>query len=361
MKPWQPIALQLQRQNVVLGQTVNINGVLQDSYTSELLIMVEGVISTAAATASVEGLAALVQKVNISGPLSGYAPLTPVNGLSGPMLVEVGQFIRKTISYSWGALGSTGKFGVSIPCTFLHPRLRAPWSHMSVLPTNLMGAVNFNIQMATLAQVDTNGTPTFATSSLSLYVQQNEYKSSTIPAMSPLVPTANVPANSFQFIPSSLNYVQNTSVQTSNQTQQLFPNGTYLLLLVRAFTATASGVATTRQTDTGTAGPLDTSITTQGMILQDVNQTPKIAATYYTLRKDNLDAIEDSLVTGNACFRFNDGLEKIFQPIAGPNQIPLNYATTTAGTTAPPRRLRVRANLRHAKLARVGLAVLPRG
>lgn len=334
-KAWLPIALQLNRQNVTLGQTVNINGVLQDSYTSEFVVMVEGVISTAAATAAIEGLPALIQKVNISGPLAGYAPLTPVNGLSGPMLVEVGQFIRKCISYSWGALGSTGKFGVSIPCTFINPRVSFPWSHMSCLPTNLMGAVNFNLQMATQAQVDTNATATFATSSLVVYVQQNEYKASSIPAMSPLVPIPQVPQGSFQFIPSSLNYVQNTSVQASPQTQQLFPNGTYMLLLIRSFVTTSGGVATGRQSITAATGPLDTSITTQGMTLQDVNQSPKIAATYSTLRKQNLDSIEDSLVDGNACFMFNQGLDKIFQPIQGPNQIPLNYSTVTTGTTAP--------------------------
>jgi hypothetical protein len=333
-KLWQPIDLQLQRQNVTLGQTVNIQ-VTQDSITSEFLIMLEGVITTAAATAAIEGLPSLVNKVNISGPLSGYAPLTPVNGLSGPMLVEIGQFIRKTYSYSWGALGSTGKFGVSIPCTFINPRVRPPLALASCLPTNLMGAVNFTIQMATQTQVDTNAAPTFATSSLSLYVQQNEYKASSIPLMSPLVPIGQVTTGSWQFIPSSLNYAQNTSIQTTAQAQQLFPNGTYLLLLIRSFTATSGGVATVRQSDTAAVGPLDTSITTQGLILQDVNQSPKIAATFYTLRKDNLDAIEDSLITGNACFRFNDGLNNIFQPIPGPNQIPLNYSTTTTGTTNP--------------------------
>jgi hypothetical protein len=335
MLPWQDIALQLQRQTITFGNTINIQGVLQDSYTSEFIIGVEGTISTAAATACIEGLPAILQKVNISGPLSGYAPLTPVNGLSGPMLMDISQFIRRSVSYSFGSLGSTGKFGVYIPCTFINPRMRYPWSHMGILPTSLMGAVNFNILVASQAQLDTNGTPTLAFSTLTLYVQQNEYKASTVPLMSPLVPAANVPKGSFQFIPTSLNYVQNSSVQTSAQTQQQFPNGTYLLLLVRSFSTTASGVATVRQADTAATGPIDTSVTTSGLILQDVNQAPKTAATYYTIRKDNLDNIFDSLVTGNCCFQYNNGVDKIFQPIVGPNQIPLNYGTTTTGTTSP--------------------------
>jgi hypothetical protein len=334
-KAWQEISLQLQRQNTTLGSTVNIQGILQDSYTSEFIIGVEGTISTAAATAAVEGLPAILQKVNINGPLSGYAPLTPINGLSGPMLAEAAQFIRSNVSYSFGALGSTGKFGVYIPCTFTFPRLPAPWSRMSVLPTNLMGAVNFNVLVASQAQIDTNATPTIAFSTLTIFVQQNEYKSSTIPPLSPLVPAANVPSGSQQFVPSSLNYTQNSSIQTSNQTQQQFPNGTYTMLLLRSFSTTSSGVATVRQSDTAAGGPIDVSVTTSGLILQDVNQTPKIAANWYTLRKDNLDNITDSLMTGNACFQFNHGVSRIFQPVIGPNQIPLNYGTTTAGTTNP--------------------------
>lgn len=332
---WQDIALQLQRQNFTLGATVNVQGVLQDSYTSEFIICVEGTVTAVAATPAVEGLAAILQKVNINGPLAGYAPLTPINGLSGPMLMDVSQFIRRSVSYSFGSLGATGNFGVYIPCTFVNQRMRYPWSHMGVLPTNLMGAVNFNILIASQAQLDTNTTATFAASPLTVYVQQNEYKASSVPLMSPLVPAAQVPAGSFQFIPTTWNYSQNQNIQTSAQTQQLFPNGTYLLLLVRSFTDTVNGVATVRQADGAAVGPIDTSVTTPGMILQDVNQSPKMAKTFYTIRKDNLDNVYDSLVEGNACFQFNNGVDKIFQPQVGPNQIPLNMGTTTTGTTNP--------------------------
>ena len=334
MKAWQEISLQLQRQNAALGQTVNVV-VTQDSYVSEFIIGVEGVIGTAAATAVVTGLPAILNKVSINGPLTGYAPLTPINNLSGDMLSEVAQFIRTNVSYSYGSLGTTGKFGVYVPCTFYHPRLSGAWHYMSCLPANLMGAVNFNIQLATQAQLDTNATPTLVFSSLSIYVQQNEYKSSSIPAMSPLVPAAQVPNGSFQFIPTSLNYLSQQNVQASAQFQQLFPNGTMMLILVRSFPTTTGGTPTSRQDVGAATGPLDTSITSTGMILQDVNQSPKSAVTFQTLRKDNLDHITDNLVQGNGCFQFNNGVSRIFQPIPGPNQIPLNYATTLASTTNP--------------------------
>lgn len=338
MLPWQELALQLGRQNTTLGSTINVNGILQDSYTSEFIIGVEGTIGTAAATACAEGLPAIIQKVNIQGPLTGYSPLNPVNGLSGPMLVEIGQFIRRNISYSFGSLGSTGKFGVYIPCTFINPRLRYPYSHMSCLPTKFMGAVNFTMQLANQGQLDTNGTATLAFSTLTIFVQQNEYKSSSIPNMAPLAPAAQL-ANGgkglFMFVPSSLNYLQNSNITTSAQTQTLLPNGTYTLILLRSFTSQSNGVPTVRQTDTGTAGPIDTSVTTSGLTLQDVNQNPKLATDWYTLRKDNEDNITDSLIAGNACFQLNNGLAAIFQPQVGPNQVPVNYGTTTSGTTNP--------------------------
>lgn len=333
MKAWQDISLQLQRQNVVLGQTLNIQGILQDSYTSEFLIVIEGVIATAAATAAIEGLTAILQKINISGPLPGYQPLTPVNGLSGPMVTEIGQFIRKNLSFSFGGLGTTGKFGCTIPCTFINPRMKYPLSHMAILPTNIMGAVNFSVQVATQAQLDTNGTATLAFTSINIYVQQNEYKANSIPALAPLIPAPN--AGLFKFVPSSLNYVQNQNVQASQQSQQLFPNGTYMLILIRSFPTTVGGVASSRQSDTAVTGPFDTSITSQGIVIQDVNQAPKSAEDWYSLRKKNLDTIDDPLVTGNVCFQYNQGADKIFQPIIGPNQIPLNYATVLTSTTAP--------------------------
>lgn len=344
MLPWQEFVAQLGRQNVTLGQNVNINGVLQDSITSEFIIEVEGTITTVAATPAIEGLPALVQNVNLSGPLANYGSLNPINGISGPMLSEIAQFIRSNVSYSFGSLGTTGKFGVSVPCTFLQPRLNYPWSRMSCLPTNDMGSVNFTIQIANQAQVDTNATATFAASTLTVYVQQNEYLRNSVPALAALVPAGQLPkgsdgvpgSNLFMFIPSTLNYLSITPIQTTPQQQQLFSNSTLMLMMIRSFpTVATSGVATSRQSDTVAGGPLNLSVTSQGITIQDVNKAPRRNVNYYTMRKENLDNITDGLVTGNAAFQFNRGLDKIFQPSIGPNQIPLILDTVTTGTTNP--------------------------
>ena len=333
-KPWQDISLQIGTQNVTLGQTVNVNGILQDSYTSEFLVRVEGVISTVAATPAIEGLPSLVSNMTIQGPLAGFAPLAPINGLSGPMISEFSQFKRSNVSYSWGALGTTGKFGVTLPLTFINPRMRYPLSHMSLLPTKLMGSINFTIKMANQNQIDTNATPTFATSTLTVSVQQNEYKSSSIPAMAPLA--ATVAQGAWMFIPSQLNYFSQQNIQASAAFQQLIPNGTTTLVLIRSFpTCTTGGTPTARQSDTVVGGPLDLSVTSAGIVLMDVNQAPRVSTTFYMMRKQNLDNITDSLVAGNAAFMFNQGIDKIFQPSVGPNQIPINYATTLTGTTNP--------------------------
>lgn len=332
MKAWQDIQLQLQRQNITFGNTFNIQGVLMDSYTSEFIIMVEGVIGTAAATACIEGLPAILSKVNINGPLTGYTPLTPINGVSGGMLSDISQFIRRNVSYSWGSLGSTGKFGVSIPCTFIRPRLGWPNCYMSVLPTKLMGSVNFNVLVASQAQLDTNATATLAFTNLTVYVQQNEYRKDTIPNMAP---AGTAKEGLWSFIPNSINYATNQNIQASQQTQQLFPNGTYTLIVVRSFPTAPNGVPTSRQSDTVAGGPIDLGLTSAGLIVQDVNQAPKNAVQWGTLRKENLDNVTDALVTGNVAFEWNQGLSKIFQPSIGPNQIPLNYATTLTGTTSP--------------------------
>ena len=93
------------------------------------------VIGTAAATAAVEGLAAIISKVSIQGPLTGYAPLTPINNCSGGMLAEMAQFIRSNVSYSFGSLAATGASasGADGPATNIAvAKGRSVWKAISV-------------------------------------------------------------------------------------------------------------------------------------------------------------------------------------------------------------------------------------
>jgi hypothetical protein len=320
-QPWQKQVIQLSRLAGAFGQQLNFL-CTQDSYIEELLIGVEGTIGTAAATAAIEGLSAIIQNVRVTGTLSSTGQnLNPINNVRGPQLLELAQFIRANVSYSFGALGTAAAFGIYVPSTFSYFRMGGALTYMSVLPANSMGSVSVNITVANQNQLDTNATPTLAFTTLSVFVQQNQFMATSLPA-----------AGKWQYIPNTVDQLVRTNI-TTTVFQEQFPNGAaYLNILVRSFTTTvaATGVATARQTD-GTAGPIDTSTTSAGLTLLDVNLKPKKAVDWYSLRKENLDNITDSLVAGNGCFQFNRGIQDVWMPTIGPNYIPLQvgYVATT--------------------------------
>lgn len=322
MLPWQKQVIQLQRQSAALGTTVNVLGQL-DSWVGEYIIAIEGNVTTVAATANPEGLPALLQQMRITGTLANGTPISPVNNIRGPQLAEIAQFIKANVTYSYGSLGSTGNFGTYIPCTFEHPRLGDSLRYISCLPAGTMGALNLSIQFANQNQVDTNTTPTFA-ATFSVGVQQNQYYASSIPAGSP-------------YYLSTLDQVVQANPQSGSGQQQLFPNGSaYLNFLVRSMSNTNSTTraCVAKQTDAGQV-PIDASTSSVGFNLQDANNVPKIQTYWGDLRKDNLDAITDSLVTGNVCFQFNRGPNAIWRPAPGSNQIPLVIPYNITGTTNP--------------------------
>lgn len=324
MQLWQKQVIQLQTTPAVLGQTLNFQ-CQQDSYIGELLISLQGVIGTAAATANPEGLAALVSSVRVTGALNAGGNVNPINNIRGPQLNEMAQFIRANVSYSFGSLSSTGAFGVEIPCTFEHVRMAGFLRYMSVLPANAMGQLSIAVAIANQTGLDTNATPTFALTSLNVTVQQNQYFANTLDPK-------------YVYYYTAMDQVQLTLV-TAGTYQQQFPNGAaYLAILLRSMATTSATYRTciTKQADGG-AGPIDTGISQQGKNLQllDANNVPKEQLDYYELRKANLDQITDSLVPGNACFQFNRGITDIWRPIPGNNYIPLNLQLSTSGTTLP--------------------------
>lgn len=328
MQLWQRQVIQLQRTPAVLGQTLNFQA-QQDSFISEFLISLEGVIGTAAATANPEGLAALVQNVRVTGSLNAGGNINPINNVRGPQLFELAQFIRANVSYSFGSLGSTGSFGVYIPCTFENPRMGYPNQFMSVLPSNAMGQLSVSVTIANQNQVDTNSPATFALTSMNVSVQQNQFFVNTLPA--------TTGQNAWQYFSTTVDVLTNNNVQ-SGIVQQQFPNGAaFLNILMRSMSATSASVraCVTKQADGAATGPIDTTSTSAGFTLLDSNNVPKRQMDWYQIRKDNLDHITDSLVAGNACFQFNRGIMDVWRPTPGPSIIPLNVPYTTTGTTNP--------------------------
>lgn len=323
MLPWQRQTIQLGKQSVVLGQAVNYLCQL-DSWVSEFIIGLEGVIGTAAATANPEGLASLIQQVRVNGTLADGTPVSPINNIRGPQLGELAEFIRARVTFSYGALGTTGNFGVYIPCTFEHIRLGPAYQYMSCLPAGTMGALTINVTMANQNQVDTNSTATFALTSAQMGVQQNQFFASSVPAKSPY------------YLSTVDQLVQSNPLAGSGQ-QQLFPNGSaYLNILLRSMSNTNSTTraCVTKQTDTGQV-PIDASPGSVGLNLQDANNVPKVQTFYGDLRKENNDNVTDTIVAGNVCFQFNRGISSVWRPSPGSNQIPLIVPYVLTGTTNP--------------------------
>lgn len=322
MQLWQKQVIQLQKSPAVFGQTLNFQA-QQDSFIGEFLIQVEGSIGTAAATANPEGLASLIQNVRVTGALNAGGNVNPINNIRGPQLTEFAQFIRVNVSYSFGSLGSTGAFGLSIPCTFEHVRMAGRLRYMSVLPANQMGQLSVAVSMANQNQCDTNATPTLVLSGVYVTVQQNQYFANTLDPK-------------YVYYYSSMDQVQQTNI-SGGTWQQQFPNGAaYLGILIRSMTSTTATIraCTAKQAD-GVAGPIDTSTTATGLQLLDANNVPKEQLDWYQGRKANLDQITDSLVAGNFCFQFNRGITDVWRPIPGNNYIPLNLGLSTSGTTNP--------------------------
>jgi hypothetical protein len=332
MLAYQRQIIQLQRQTATLGSTVNVLAQL-DSIVSEFVILVEGTIGTAAATANPEGLAAILQQVRITGTLSDGTPVSPINNIRGPQLNEIAQFIKTNVSWSWGALTSTGAFGAYVPCTFENWRMNetvvvngtgVTTRFMSCLPAGTMGALSLSITLANQNQLDTNAAPTLAFTTISIGVQQNQFFKASIPAQ-------------FTYFPNSIDQQVQANPQAGTGQQQLFPNGTgYLLFLIRSMTTTttATRTCTAKQAD-GTNGPVDATFTSLGLSLQDSNNVPKYQEGWENIRKENLDHITDSIVAGNACLQFNRGLQSVWRPSPGSNTIPLSVPYQLTGTTNP--------------------------
>ena len=321
MQAWQRQIIQLGRQSAALGQTLNFLAQL-DSWVSEFIIFGEGVIGTAAATANPEGLSALLQQVRITGTLPSGNPISPINNLRGPQLNEIAQFIRSNVSFSYGSLGSTGNFGFYIPCTFEQPRMGS-LAFIGCIPAGTMGSLSINVSIALQSGVDTNGSATFALTSMQLGVEQRQFYPATVPQNSP-----------YYLI--TLDQVVNANPQGGTQ-QQLFPNGSaYMLILIRSMASTAANTRTciTKQTDAGQV-PVDASPTAVGLNLQDAANLPKTQSYWGDMRKANLDQITDALVAGNICFQFNRGISDVWRPGGSSQQIPLNYTVNTTGTTLP--------------------------
>jgi hypothetical protein len=271
----------------------------RESVIESIDIVIEGTVSTAASgggvNASVEGLPALIQQVQVRGSLAGSGEVLPVSSCSGPDLYELSQFQRGVLTPLVGSLSTTGFFRVVIPVHFRQYFFGDKYSNLrTALPAFAMSSLSVNLTTATQSQVDVGSSPTLAISNAHAWIRVHQCYRDSVP-------------QDFAFIRSFVEVIEDANIQTQSPRVQYFPaSSDYALILVRSF-----GSLNGKQNDASTApfavGP------NQYLNLYDLNRRQKVGTSFLDLRASNLGHTVDPLVTGNACFVFNRGAESLFQ------------------------------------------------
>lgn len=310
-----------------LGGTTAIQ-LNRDSLLEGIRIIITGTIATAAATASIEGLPALLQSITLRGSSSG-TNYQPINSLSGPDLYELHQFRRGAVPVADGALGSTGFFRIEIPITFRQWWFQGTDSYRTCLPAFQMSDLTLTMVAATQAQVDTNGTPTFALTSASIYVIQEESYRESVPK------DFENPAIYLQ----ELFEVTQWDVQLVTNPNFIFEipaGGLYSYLLLRSFSA-----ANVKQADSGSA-PF-TNGSTQQITLYDLAKRVKKDCSFMDLRGSNINDVVDTPIVGNACFVYGHEQNQLFDTTTL-NKTTANVNMNANITTATGSKVRIVRN-----------------
>lgn len=276
------ISFRLPKESIILG--VNL--------------IIEGTIGTAAATAAVENLPALVQQLSLRGALAGAGQWTYCNGVSGPDLYELAQAKCGSLTPYDGSLASAAAFRLVIPIYLQQFFFGDQLSNLrTAMPAYKMSDATLSFQTATLAQVDTNGTPLFAfTGSPLVSVEIMQVYPETVPTLK----------NELPFVESTLTVTEDASIVTQTPfTQALTAGGLQSLIGIRSFSG-----ANTRQANTG-AAPFNNGATGR-VVLKDLNNRNREDTSYNNLRARNARMFTDSPVVGNAWFLFNRGINELF-------------------------------------------------
>jgi hypothetical protein len=282
------------RQFSLGGQQMSFN-LPRESVIEAVDVVVEGIVSTAATQANVEGLPALISQVQLRGSLAGSGEVMPISSCTGPDLYELAQFKRGVLTPLVGALNMTGPFRLVIPIYFRNFFLGDKLDNMrTALPAFAMSSLSLNLTTATQNEVDKAGSPTFALTNANVWLRVHQCYRDSVP-------------DGFGYLRSFTEVVEDNAVQTQSPRTQFLPAANdYSLILVRSFAA-ANG----KQHDTNngpfTIGP------GQFLNLYDLNRRQKVGTSFADLRAQNIGHTVDPLIQGNACFVFNRGKESLFQ------------------------------------------------
>ena len=293
-----PQQLPVQAQTFALGGNNITFDIPRESVIDRMDVWVSGIIGTGAATAAIEGLSRLVNRIDLRGSLSGQPELVPISGLTGPDMFEIAQFQSNALPFAKGALGTAAFFYVNIPLFFRENFFgNEQLNILPSIPAYQMSDLTLNIQTALQSQVDVNTTPTFALTSATCGVNVYQCYRDTIPG-------------NLQFIRGQFEVIQDDSVQTNSTREVKFPSGgDYSLLLARSFLS-----ANAKQTDATASGTGPLTSETGTIKLYDLSRFTKMETSFGKIRAMNQhQTIDDTLVDGNAAFVFNRGPTNLFQ------------------------------------------------
>lgn len=280
--------------SVTLGGGGSI-GIPRDSVVERIDIVVEGSITTAAATAAVEGLPRLLESVSLRGSARSAGQILPITQLRGDDLYELAQFKRGALTPIDGALGSTGFFRFVIPIHLRNYFLGNEIDNMrTALPAYDMSEFSLALKFASQAALDVNVSPTFVLGTTTCYLRIHQCYPGTQPA-------------DMVYLRATQEVSVDDAITTGTTRQFALPaGGDYSLILARSFSG-----ANAKQANSGSA-PYTTGAA-QVIRVYDRNRFIKKESSFLDLRAENIDYTMDALVTGNAAIVYNRGKDLLFQ------------------------------------------------
>lgn len=210
-----------------LGSSLNFE-VSREFHIESIILQLSGTITAGAATMNTDGLAKLLKNVNVE-VADGVTTRQPVNG-SGSMLLEnavqqIGSLDADTAA-ALAITTGTGAFSINYPIFFAPPQIKDPTRSLFLLPApRYTSNIQVNIDIASQAEIDTNGSATFAASAgITARLVINRRVVSV-----PRFPTFDTELKES---------LHEFSSSASNQSMELDVPGSYLGLLLRSYVKT---------------------------------------------------------------------------------------------------------------------------
>lgn len=306
-----------------------------DSVIYRLWIVVKMVVSTGAGTETADGIKAVFSNIQLRGTLAGEA-YNPIPGISSASLIDLMQLINRQITLLPSITG-TGFIQFAIPVDMRQPSFSGLLQYSTCIPAYLTGGDLTLILTPAAAATDIGST--FAVSSATVKVVQEQFESASIPLGQDgrsLIPFLR-PELADQL------YLANTDYGTARSTFRLPAGGLYAHLLIRSYASNTAKQSLT--TAPASSAPFDYSAG-KGILLYDLNRRVKQEVDPATLYNSYNAGIVDSPVQGNYPFTFAwDGTNGLFATDrigAGESNVILEADTrSTSGTSFRIARYRI--------------------